>query len=89
MMQTYSSPLAAAPALDAIEVFKTNIDTAATGTAVMRTLRRRFPTLQASLDLDDCDRVLRVLAPRPGQPPWAQVMALVRSLGVQIEVLPD
>jgi hypothetical protein len=88
-MQTYSPPLFAAPALDAIEVFKTNIDTAATGTAVMRTLRRRFPALRASLDLDDCDRVLRVLAPQPGQQPWAEVMDLVRGLGVQIEVLPD
>ncbi|WP_046242893.1 hypothetical protein [Hymenobacter terrenus] len=77
------------PALDAIEVFKTNIDTVATGTTVMRALRQRFPALQASLDLDDCDRVLRVLAPQPGQQPWVQVMVLVRSLGVQIEVLPD
>jgi len=88
-MQTYSLPLSVAPPLDAIEIFKTNIDTAATGTAVMRTLRRRFPALHASLDLDDCDRVLRVLAPPAGPPPWAQVMALVRSLGVHIEVLPD
>jgi hypothetical protein len=88
-MLTYPTPCLAPPSLDVVEVFKTNIDSAATGATVVRALRQRFPTLQASLDLDDCDRVLRVLAPPSGPPPWVQVMALVRSLGVQIEVLPD
>jgi hypothetical protein len=88
-MLTYPTPRPAPTSLDVVEVFRTNIDSAATGTTVVRALRQRFPTLRASLDLDDCDRVLRVLAPPPGPPPWAQVMDLVRSLGVHIEVLPD
>jgi hypothetical protein len=88
-MLTYPTPRLVPSSLDVVEVFKTDIDSTATGATVVRALRQRFPTLQASLDLDDCDRVLRVLALPAGPPPWAQVMALVRSLGVQIEVLPD
>jgi len=76
-------------ALGEIEVFKTNIDTAATGTAVACALRRQFPALQVSLDLDDCDRVLRIRAPRIEPDLWTRVAAVVRGLGVAIEVLPD
>lgn len=82
-------PVAAACSPAAIEVFKTNIASAGQGTAVLRALHGRFPTLSACLDLQDCDRILRVESGFAGPGLWEQVQAFVRSLGVDIEALPD
>ncbi|MGI4864419.1 MAG: hypothetical protein ACRYFZ_10905 [Janthinobacterium lividum] len=75
--------------MDAIEVFKTNIASEQQGTAILAALRQHFPALHASLDLDDCDRVLRVQHLPTNPVCWAQVQAFIHHLGVAIEPLPD
>lgn len=79
------------PALitDFIEVFKTDISSGQQGAALLAALHQRFPGLRATLDLDDCDRVLRVQSSPAGVGSWAQVQAFVQHLGVAIEPLPD
>ena len=72
-----------------IEAFKTNISSRQRGTALLAALHQRFPGLRATLDLDDCDRVLRVESSPAGVVSWAQVQAFVQHLGVTIEPLPD
>lgn len=71
-----------------IEVFKTNL-ASAEGAVLLRALHRHFPTLRATLDLDDCDRVLRVQSLLPERQLWQQVAEFVRCLNVEISVLPD
>lgn len=78
-------PDACAPA--AVEVFTTDVASAAQGAAVLGALRRRFPALRASLDLEDPDRVLRVQARRPVAGLWEAVAQVVRGLGVWVEVM--
>lgn len=75
--------------LPAVEVFQTNVSSPLLATAIIRALQTRFISLKATFDLDDCDRVLRVQSPHGEPALWAQVAALVRGFGVQIEVLPD
>ncbi|MBS1511336.1 MAG: hypothetical protein JST86_10885 [Bacteroidetes bacterium] len=44
-----------------IEVFKTNIICPEKAAALLQKIHRRFGSLQANFDLDDCDHILRVL----------------------------
>ncbi|MGI4871159.1 MAG: hypothetical protein ACRYFX_08280 [Janthinobacterium lividum] len=72
-----------------LEVFKTDIASPQQGAALLAALQQRFPDLRATLDLDDCDRVLRVQRPPASLVCWAQVQAFVQHLGIAIEPLPD
>jgi hypothetical protein len=76
--------------LDTIEVFKTDICSASQGSAVVLALQQHFPTLKVHLDLDDCDRVMRVES-KSGTEfiAWERVREFVQRLGIAIEVLSD
>lgn len=43
-----------------VEVFKTNIKGALQARKLVQDIRRVFPGYEANVDLDDCDRILRV-----------------------------
>lgn len=43
-----------------VEVFKTNVQEFAEAQKLVATLRRHFPDSKINIDLDDCDKVLRV-----------------------------
>jgi hypothetical protein len=43
-----------------IEVFKTNVQEFAEAQQLVAVLRRHFPGSKINIDLDDCDKVLRV-----------------------------
>lgn len=75
--------------LGEVEVFRTTIHSAWVGVGVLEALQCHFPTIQASLDLDDCDRILRIEAADGGPELWLQIVALVHSLGIEITALPD
>ena len=90
MLACSARQLFAAPfPLPAVEVFQTNVSSPSLATTIIRALQTRFAGLKATFDLDDCDRVLRVESPYGEPALWAQVIALVRGFGVQIEVLPE
>lgn len=75
--------------MPAVEVFQTNVSSPLLAVTIIRALQTQFTSLRATFDLEDCDRVLRVQSPYGEPALWAQVAALVRGFGVQIEVLPD
>ena len=72
-----------------VEVFKTDVSSAAQAAAVVQALRSACPELRASFDLEDCDRVLCLRSSQPATVSWDQAVAVVRSLGVQLQALPD
>ena len=43
-----------------VEVFKTNVQEFAEAQKLVAVLRRHFPGSKINIDLDDCDKVLRV-----------------------------
>lgn len=43
-----------------VEVFKTNVQEFAQAQKLVAVLRRHFPDSKINIDLDDCDKVLRV-----------------------------
>ena len=43
-----------------VEVFKTNVQEFAQAQKLVAVLRRHFPNSKINIDLDDCDKVLRV-----------------------------
>ena len=89
---SFSTNLPLRPAnclLDKVEVFRTTIDSAGVAADVLRELHEGFPTLQATLDLDDCDRILRIESREAGPELWAQVMVRVQGMGIEISILPE
>lgn len=90
LLMLLTRPAVANPLPCPVEGFRTNVATPAQGAAVLRALGAQFPAPVGCLDLDDCDRVLRVQSAGPAAPAvWAGVRSLVRGFGVDIEVLPD
>lgn len=71
-----------------IEIFKTDIRHKSTGKQVLTAIKQQFPGVVATLDLEDNDRILRVVgawAPVPTD----SVIALVKKHGFECELLPD
>ena len=71
-----------------IEVFKTNVDSPLQAEGLLEVLHRTFPSWQANFDLEDCDRVLRIV---PGAEPVqaGKVLRLLQAHGIEAEPLPD
>lgn len=67
-----------------IGIFKTNISTQKEKNQVIRALSGEFSATLCTLDLEDCDRVLRVDGPQMEE---HQVVSFVRELGFQCAVL--
>lgn len=71
-----------------IEIFKTNILRKDSKKQVIAAIKQQFPGVAATLDLEDTDRVLRVVGA------WAPVSAteiieLVKKMGFECELLQD
>lgn len=72
-----------------VEVFKTNIDNSAIAQQIVNEIKDLLFGIDASFDLDDCDRILRVCG--SFEPPILkdQVIALVNSKGYMALLLDD
>ncbi|RPD41644.1 hypothetical protein [Chitinophaga barathri] len=68
-----------------IGIFKTNISTLQDKIKVIDAVSVRFPVTACTLDLEDCDKVLRVVVSQ--QLEEQHVITLVCSLGYQCSVL--
>lgn len=71
-----------------IELFKTNIDSKDSVKQVLNSIKENFPGVVATLELEDRDKVLRVVGA------WApvnitQVIELVKKMGFSCEQLND
>jgi hypothetical protein len=67
-----------------IGIFKTNINTLQDKNMVVNAIAGHFRTTACTLDLEDCDKVLRVVCQRLEE---NQVIAFVRNLGYQCAML--
>lgn len=71
-----------------IEIYSTNIIKKKHGKSVLKTLRTEFPAYMISLDLNDCDKILRVENPQ-GTVENETIKKLVSNLGFDITELED
>ncbi len=68
-----------------IEVFKTNIQTPEEASRIKESIRNRFPTYLVNMDLEDCDKILRVKG--EGTLAVEDICQMVIDSGFSIEVL--
>ena len=71
-----------------IEVFKTNVASPVQARSLLQVFHQSFPHWRANFDLDDCDRVLRVV-PAGEAVQAAKVLRLLQVHGIEAEPLPD
>lgn len=67
-----------------IGIFKTNISTLRDKHAVVAAIAGQFSASACTIDLEDCDKVLRVVSQQLEE---NQIIAFVRSLGYQCAML--
>lgn len=70
-----------------IEVFKTNVRRRNDAKRMTRLLMEEFSGYTVNFDLDDCDRILRVVSATPID--VTAVVQRLRALGFDADVLPD
>lgn len=70
-----------------VEVFCTNIRTARHATVVITFIQAYFPGLRVTIDLDDCDKVLRVQGAPYDKLPVVGIRRLVVALGFEAVVM--
>lgn len=74
--------------IDMIEIFKTNVRHKEAKKQVLIAIQQQWPGIIATLDLEDCDKVLRVVGA------WTpvstqEIINLVKTKGFMCEVLND
>ena len=69
-----------------VEVFKTNVNTTDAAKALLGRIHHNFPDYRAIFDLEDCDRILKVVNPA-GAVPAAPLVKIVLEAGYEVEVL--
>ncbi len=91
MLATIARPrLADERTMPNVAVFKTNVASARQAFVVVSLVQAHVAGCRVTLDLDDCDRVLRVQDCYHDAPlPEAAIRRLVSALGFAIEVLTD
>ena len=67
------------------EIFKTNIHDEETASRVLSKIREAFKGRPANIDLEDCDRVLRIYG--AGDFDKDGIMALLDRLGIEAAVI--
>ncbi|UKJ07667.1 hypothetical protein [Solitalea lacus] len=71
-----------------VEVFKTNIANKAQALQVSELLSQSFENYYVNIDLEDCDKVLRVEC-KIGNVDASKLIAFLKKLGFDAVVLPD
>lgn len=70
-----------------IAVYKTDVDDRLRARSILQEIRRMLPGSDPSLDLEDCDRVLRVETPHP-EIDEQRIHTILKLHGHEMEVLP-
>ena len=71
-----------------IEVFKTNVHNRHDASMLIDQIHRSFLNYQANFDLEDCDRILRVICITETIQS-AFLIDILKGLGFDAEILPD
>jgi hypothetical protein len=69
-----------------IEVYKTNIAGPQQRDLLLKVLQHHLPFCKINVDLQDCDKILRIASPEP-IPGIQTLRVLVRHMGISIEAL--
>ena len=70
-----------------IEIFQTNVDSESIAQTILTEINNLFPELVVNFDLEDCDRILRLVTPSYEYVP--KVAAVLLDSGHHCIVLPD
>jgi hypothetical protein len=70
-----------------VEVFKTDVTCPNLATEVLNRIHGQFGKCKANFDLQDCDRVLRIIA--PGKIASHELIEALLQMGVSAELLND
>ncbi|SMO46030.1 hypothetical protein [Fodinibius sediminis] len=73
--------------MNMIEVYKTNIDKRSEAKSILSVIRETVPGSDPSIDLEDCDSVLRVEHPT-SRLHESTIREIVNRFGYDMEVLP-
>ena len=71
-----------------IEVFKTNITCPEKARQLVELIQQRFEAYRANFDLQDCDKILRVVY-GSAEKPFRDFIRWLNTFGCIAEVLPD
>ena len=67
-----------------VGIFRTNINTLQDKNTVINEITTHFGVVACSVDIEDCDRVLRIVSPQLGE---EAVIAFVKRLGFYCDLL--
>ena len=70
-----------------VEVFRTNITSENIALDIVSEIHSMFPEISVNFDLDDCDKILRLVTPSYDYVP--KVASVLQNNGYYCEVLPD
>ena len=70
-----------------VEVFKTNVTCKEQSRILVENIHNHFPGYKANFDLDDCDRILRIVA-EDEQVVITRIINLLNNFGYWAAVLP-
>lgn len=70
-----------------VEVFQTNVESESIAQTILSEINNLFPELEVNFDLEDCDRILRLVTPSYDYVP--KVVALMDRCGYLCKVLRD
>ncbi len=73
--------------MEAIEIFRTNVNDLALADKAINLIREHFDGYQANFDLSDCDRILRIVSTK-GEVQAVAVIERLSSVGLFAEILP-
>ncbi|MBO9152089.1 hypothetical protein ACFOTA_07715 [Chitinophaga sp. GCM10012297] len=71
-----------------VEVFKTNVDRPLLAKLLVGTINGELPGHRANFDLEDCDRILRVVC-TAGDVQSGRIIELLAGFGCRAEILED
>lgn len=71
-----------------VEVFKTNVSNREIANRLIDEIQNRYSSYQATFDLDDCDRILRITCNTSEVHP-NHLIELLRTRGYHAEILED
>jgi ribosome maturation factor RimP len=67
-----------------VGIFRTNINTLQDKNKVIGEIQANFSVVACSVDIEDCDRVLRIVSPQLGED---AIIAFVQRLGYYCDLL--
>lgn len=71
-----------------VEVFKTNVKEYPDAQKILAQIHAGFVGHKASFDLEDCDKILRIVS-HDGTVQSDAIMGLIKKMGYNVSVLPD